>query len=477
VGKPERLPVWVPIESLSVRAPFRNLWEPEDEGSPKVAAIAKDMTFRGFDPAFPIVVWRHRYGHADETTVIDGHTRLAAARSLGLSKVPVVDIGFMGHHQAIDYAIHCQRDRRSITPAAILRCVKAIDKRRRGRPAKNTATAAFSAPQTTAQTAASLGVSGDTVQRARVIAEHGSPDVQEAVESGGLSIAGAYEAVQAERRQAEPAQPVAIDSGGNEWYTPQEYIVAARCAMGGIDLDPASHPTANEKIGAATFYTAEDSGLAHEWHGRVWMYPPHAHPLIGQFSEKLAGEYRAGRVTAACVLVNNATDTAWFRALSSACSAACFIRGRVRFWSPGKVSAQPVQGQVVLYFGQDVPRFTEAFSQFGAVLRTPPAGPSSTSSAPEPDEEAEPDGGDRGELRCPFCGSGRVAVNDFPNPKDPSYYVACETCEAHGPAATAWITLDGRRRLPPGPYDTEALKRRAVDLWNRAPRQATPEGR
>ncbi len=200
---------WVPVASLTVRAPFRNLWEPEDAGSAKVSAIIEDMRARGFDPAFPIVVWRHRYGHEYETTVIDGHTRLAAAKQIGRDQVPVVFREFYSHGQAINYAVHCQRDRRSLTPAAILRCVKAMDKPKRGRPSKNAAAAGISQPQTTAQTAAALGVSEDTVQRARVITEHGSQEIQQAVKQGELSIAAAHKAVQEERRAATATEPAA----------------------------------------------------------------------------------------------------------------------------------------------------------------------------------------------------------------------------------------------------------------------------
>lgn len=158
---------------------------------------------------------------------------------------------------------------------------------------------------------------------------------------------------------------VAHNSGNNEWYTPQNYIEAARQVLGVIDLDPASSHKANEVVQASTYYTIEDDGLTYSWFGRVWMNPPYADKLIEQFTDKLANHYTAGDVDEAIVLVNNATETAWFEDLVSVASAVVFPRRRVRFLRPDGTMGDPLQGQAIIYMGNKPQQFKSAYQSFG----------------------------------------------------------------------------------------------------------------
>lgn len=158
---------------------------------------------------------------------------------------------------------------------------------------------------------------------------------------------------------------VGLNSGENEWYTPEEYISAAKNTMGTIDLDPATSEIANGVVGATRIFTAETNGLLHEWAGNVWMNPPYAQPLMGQFAQKLVD---SPGVTQFCVLVNNATETKWFQAIAGVASAICFPGGRVKFWHPDRKSA-PLQGQAVLYGGNNAEKFIKEYGDFGFCVK------------------------------------------------------------------------------------------------------------
>lgn len=158
---------------------------------------------------------------------------------------------------------------------------------------------------------------------------------------------------------------VSNNSGENEWYTPQEFIDAAREVLGEIDLDPASSEIANQTVKAKRFFSIDDNGLSQEWSGKVWMNPPYESGLIMDFCLTFAKFYGSFKITEGIVLVNNATETAWFKELVSVSKAVVFPSRRIRFLSPdGKIGA-PLQGQAILYAGPNKQKFLSIFKPFG----------------------------------------------------------------------------------------------------------------
>lgn len=173
----------------------------------------------------------------------------------------------------------------------------------------------------------------------------------------------------------EPTQSVAVrlhlgahvgnNSGNSEWYTPQEFVDAAREVMGVIHIDPCSCKAANSVVRAETFYDESDNGLSKEWYGSVFINPPYGDGTVNEFAAKLLAELAAGRTVQAIFLANNCTETKWFQSLISQASAVCFPQGRICFWSLEKHSKSPLQGQCVMYFGRNRKRFKSAFLGMG----------------------------------------------------------------------------------------------------------------
>lgn len=164
------------------------------------------------------------------------------------------------------------------------------------------------------------------------------------------------------RKISEAKKPhVTNNSGDNEWYTPAEYIEAAREVMGSIDLDPASNDFANETVKAAEYYTKETNGLLKEWYGNIWMNPPYSTALVKDFAIKLADS----TFEQAVILVNNATETSWFRILIGKASAIVFTTGRIHFQKQGGAKSTPLQGQAFIYCGNNADKFLAVFSKFG----------------------------------------------------------------------------------------------------------------
>lgn len=157
----------------------------------------------------------------------------------------------------------------------------------------------------------------------------------------------------------------------SEWYTPAEYIEAARVAMGGIDLDPASCSQANLTVRAAAYFDREADGLRQQWRGRVWLNPPYS-DYQGQaaaWAAKLLAEYQCGRVQQAVLLVN--LSTAYQPAMQAIAHTGlvCMVNKRIRFVSAAGGGVQrPTQANVIFYLGERRRAFADHFGRFGVVL-------------------------------------------------------------------------------------------------------------
>lgn len=316
-----------------------------------------------------------------EGQVLDGRNRYRAAQAMG------VECPFREYEgqDATAFVVSINLHRRHLTESQRALVAAKLANLENGQKASSANLQSTAISQ--ADAAEMLNVSTRTVASAKKIIDEAPQEVVQAVERGAMSVslaskvaalpdadkaeiaASPVETIKEVAQDVVKRAHVANNSGNNEWYTPLRFVELARSAMGGIDTDPASSAIANKTVKAEKFFTAEDDGRAQTWEGRVWMNPPYAQPLMSDFAEAVSSKFESGEIDQACILVNNATETQWFQRMLSTASAVCFPKSRIKFLDPdGNASGAPLQGQAIVYMGDEVTAFQAAFCGEGSVL-------------------------------------------------------------------------------------------------------------
>lgn len=172
---------------------------------------------------------------------------------------------------------------------------------------------------------------------------------------------------------AKPGSNATKKRDSDSWYTPPEYLDSVRTVLGRIDLDPFSSEKANEIVCADNIFTLENSAFEHDWNIgkdlKVFMNPPYSAGLCGRSVNRFIDQFEAGNFVEGIVLANNATDTRWFSALVSCCSAICFTNHRISFWNADRKNVSGnTRGQAFFYFGSRKLKFQKAFEKHGFVM-------------------------------------------------------------------------------------------------------------
>nr|MBO6295026.1 ParB N-terminal domain-containing protein [Schwartzia sp. (in: firmicutes)] len=103
------------LSDIKEHQTFRSLF-PLDKDS--ISEIAEDITRHGYDKSQPVHVWKER------DILIDGHTRLAAAKKAGVFEIPVYEHSFKAEKDALLYAYALQLNRRNLSDAELLIAVQ-----------------------------------------------------------------------------------------------------------------------------------------------------------------------------------------------------------------------------------------------------------------------------------------------------------------------------------------------------------------
>lgn len=134
----------------------------------------------------------------------------------------------------------------------------------------------------------------------------------------------------------------------DEWYTPKWVIDE----LGPFDTDPCAPPVEVRPFEIApTCYTKEDDGLAHDWHGIVWMNPPYSKVPLRKFCEKMA-KHNNG----IALLVNRQDNLLWQEVIFPSARSMIFMRHRVKFIHPEGRKSSPFTGSCLVAWGSESDR-------------------------------------------------------------------------------------------------------------------------
>lgn len=169
-----------------------------------------------------------------------------------------------------------------------------------------------------------------------------------------------------------------VNTLSQEWCTPAKYVNAVKKFFGGeIDLDPCSNEHAIVHANTE-FRLPQTDGLKEEWNfQRIYVNPPYGSDkqrgtTIKNWLAKccLANEKYNAQVLA---LVPVATNTShWKQCVFGKASAICFLYDtRLRFLINGSEEHKGApMACCIIYWGDDVDRFSNCFMEYGAVVDT-----------------------------------------------------------------------------------------------------------
>lgn len=161
-----------------------------------------------------------------------------------------------------------------------------------------------------------------------------------------------------------------------DWCTPPKYVKAVRKFFDGrIDLDPCSNP--QSIVNATTEFSLPDKdGLKEEWNfEHIFVNPPYGadrvrHTTIRNWLAKCSeahGKYHS-QVLALVPVSPNTRH--WKEHVFGSADAICFLEDtRLKFLVNGNTDNKGApMACCMVYWGNEVGKFTEEFSQYGAVV-------------------------------------------------------------------------------------------------------------
>ena len=142
------------------------------------------------------------------------------------------------------------------------------------------------------------------------------------------------------------------------WNTPLDFVQDVVKFFGTIDLDPCCNDIDNPNVPALNYYTEKTNGLAHDWHGKVFMNHPYSDSRTWVPYAVL--QYESGNAEELVLLIKLDISTKWWQSVSKYPWIA--INKRMKFGN-GQ-GAAPFQSAII-YLGKNLDKFNQCFGKYG----------------------------------------------------------------------------------------------------------------
>lgn len=194
----------ISIEKIEEHEKFKELYSIDED---LLERIAEDMKQNKFDASQPVHIWLFKENDIEHFYLIDGYTRIKAAKIAGLQTVPYFEHNFENFEEAHRYALHLQVDRRNLESSDLLKNIEVLmgsDYIQNMKGNKNAAVGEM------------LGVSEKTVERANFVKKNASEEQIAEIEAGEATINSTYDDLKGKKKKKE-----------SEEETPEEEISEA----------------------------------------------------------------------------------------------------------------------------------------------------------------------------------------------------------------------------------------------------------
>lgn len=192
----EQVVIKVPVNEITTDPIFQSLL-PINQTD--LEEITKNMKEHGFEKTKAVCVWK------EKGILIDGYTRLTAAKAAGLLEIYKYEKSFETEEDALQYAVEQQLNRRNLNDAGKIILIEKLDNlKRAGRPGNEET--AEEKGKSAEKLAKAIGTSTRSVERTRSVLKNGDEELISKVKSGEVSINKASEEIKKKKKEQENSQ-------------------------------------------------------------------------------------------------------------------------------------------------------------------------------------------------------------------------------------------------------------------------------